>query len=129
MHAIYSIRELKRELISLILLLFLFSGLNILYSQDTRVKAHIPTGINSWTPSFLRPRVTELDSPGPDSVRRTDFTVRMRDGVIIDCLKYIPVRQTVPAGGYLTVIMVHGYGDNKNTLATFCHDQATYGYY
>jgi predicted acyl esterase len=25
--------------------------------------------------------------------------------------------------------MVHGYGDNKETLAGFCHDQAQYGYY
>ncbi len=124
MNAIYSHKTQKQLLLSLVVLLFLFSNLNSLFSQDTRT--HIPKGLNSWKPSFLLPKVT--DSPGPDSVNRTDFTIQMNDGVLIDCLKYIPVG-TAPAGGWLTVIMVHGYGDNKNTLAGFCHDQATYGYY
>lgn len=66
---------------------------------------------------------------GLDSVRRYDFTVTMSDGVIIDALKFIPSGLTPPAGGWPTVIMVHGYGDNKETLAGFCHDQAQYGYY
>lgn len=98
-------------------------------SQQFAQEKHLskPSGFNSWKPTYLLPRVS--DSPGPDSVVRTDFTITMRDGVIIDCLKYVPVRATPPAGGYLTVIMVHGYGDNKNTLAGFSHDQATYGYY
>ena len=68
------------------------------------------------------------NSAGLDSVIRTDFTVRMADGTIIDALKYIPTGQA-PAGGWPTVIMVHGYGDNKESLARFCHDQAQYGYY
>lgn len=132
MCAIISIRYLKQGLFLLIPLLFLFSGLNLLYSQDKKINSSKPSGINSWKPSFMLPKAEYypgMDSPGPDSVKRTDFTVTMRDGIIIDCLKYIPVRSVVPAGGYLTVIMVHGYGDSKNTLATFCHDQATYGYY
>lgn len=99
------------------------------FAQDTKTFLSKPTGFNSWTPSHLLPRISNNDSPGPDSVVRTDFTVQMRDGVIIDCLKYVPVRANPPAGGYFTVIMVHGYGDNKNTLAVFAHDQATYGYY
>jgi predicted acyl esterase len=63
-----------------------------------------------------------------DSVTRYDFTLTMRDGVIIDCLKFVPVTPP-PAGGWPTVIMVHGYGDNKETLAGFCKAQAEYGYY
>jgi predicted acyl esterase len=61
-------------------------------------------------------------------VQRTDFTITLRDGVIIDALKFVP-QGTAPAGGWPTVIMVHGYGDNKETLAGFCQAQAEYGYY
>jgi len=61
-------------------------------------------------------------------VSRYDFTVTMRDGVVIDALKYIP-NDPAPAGGWPTVIMVHGYGDSKETLDGFCKAQAEYGYY
>ena len=66
---------------------------------------------------------------GLDSVIRTDFTITLRDGVILDCVKFIPYGVTIPTGGFPTVIMCHGYGDNKNTLAGFCYAQAQYGYY
>jgi len=59
---------------------------------------------------------------------RTDFNITLNDGVIIDALKFVPVG-IPPAGGWPTVIMVHGYGDNKETLANFCRAQAEYGYY
>ncbi|MCI0448522.1 MAG: T9SS type A sorting domain-containing protein [Chlorobi bacterium] len=63
-----------------------------------------------------------------DSVARTNFRITMRDGVIIDCLKWVPLN-SAPSGGWPTVIMVHGYGDNKETLSEFCRLQAQYGYY
>lgn len=112
----------------LLMLLFLctlgiFTG--ILNSQSRVL--HKPAGLNTWTPSHLLPRIGDV--PGPDSVVRTDFTITLADGTIIDCLKWVPVRTPQPPWGYPTVIMVHGYGDNKNTLSQFCHDQATYGYY
>lgn len=120
-------KQLNQKLITVfvISLLFLFIYSSALFAQHKTISK--PEGFNSWKPAYLLPKVS--DGPGADSVVRTDFTITMRDGVIIDALKFIPVRQIPPAGGYLTVIMVHGYGDNKNTLATFCHDQATYGYY
>lgn len=65
---------------------------------------------------------------GLDSVTRYDFIITMRDGVVLDCLKYIPVG-TAPLGGWPTVMMCHGYGDSKETLAGFCKAQAQYGYY
>lgn len=65
---------------------------------------------------------------GLDSVTRVDFTIVLRDGTILDALKFIPVG-TPPAGGWPTVIFVHGYGDNKETLAGFAKAQAQYGYY
>ncbi|MCX7877042.1 MAG: alpha/beta fold hydrolase [Ignavibacteria bacterium] len=95
-------------------------------SQERRVLGK-PKGLNSWKPSFLLPSPYGLQTL--DSVVRTDFTITLRDGVQIDALKYVPVRQNPPAGGYLTVIMHHGYGDNKETLAEFCRLQAQYGYY
>jgi predicted acyl esterase len=61
-------------------------------------------------------------------VTRYDFWVTLRDGIKLDGLKYIP-NGTPPAGGWPTVIMVHGYGDSKETLAGFCQAQAQYGYY
>ena len=127
MNTIYS--KLSKKYITMLMgmLLFLLCYNSQSFAQDTHLSK--PTGINSWIPSHLLPRVSELDNPGPDSVIRSDFSITMRDGVIIDCLKYVPFRTNPPAGGYFTVIMVHGYGDNKNTLAAFCHDQASYGYY
>ncbi len=62
------------------------------------------------------------------TVTRTDFVVTMKDGTKLDALKFIPVGAP-PAGGWPTVIFVHGYGDNKETLAGFAKAQAEYGYY
>lgn len=70
----------------------------------------------------------KYDNAPLDSVVRTDFTVVLRDGTILDALKYVPVR-TMPAGGWPTVIFVHGYGDNKEILAGFAKSQAEFGYY
>ena len=108
--------------ISVILLCFVLMlvGSNIVYSQHYK-----PAGLNNWVPKFLPPNYR--DAP-LDSVVRYDFTVAMRDGEEMDCLKYIPATPA-PAGGWPTVIMVHGYGDNKETLAGFCKAQAQYGYY
>ena len=128
MKAIYSTFSRKQITILMGLLLFLLCYNSQSFAQGKNLLSK-SSGFNSWTPSFLLPYSAITDNPGPDSVVRTDFTIQMRDGVIIDALKYVPVRNSVPEGGYFTVIMVHGYGDNKNTLATFAHDQATYGYY
>jgi predicted acyl esterase len=107
----------------LVVLLFLFFAADS-FAQYSKSR---PGNLNSWKPTHLLPRIS--DTPGPDSVVRTDFSITLSDGTVIDALKYVPVRNPQPAGGYPTVIMVHGYGDNKETLAQFCHDQATYGYY
>src|SRR4030095_1048910 len=120
----FSIYEKLCYAILALLFIILVYSTNI-YSQD--IYSGKPTGLNSWIPSHLLPKVG--DYPGFDSVIRTDFTITLRDGVKIYALDYVPYRPTPPQGGYLTVIMVHGYGDNKNPLAGFCHDQAAYGYY
>jgi predicted acyl esterase len=107
--------------------IFLF--LAIIFSSVNSYSQHRPANLDSYNFSRLLPRINRQNSPGPDSVIRYDFSITLRDGVILDCLKFIPYGVTAPAGGFPTVIMCHGYGDNKNTLAGFCHDQATYGYY
>ena len=99
--------------------IFLF--LAILFFSVNSYSQHRPANLDSYNFSRLLPRINWQNSPGPDSVIRYDFTITLRDGVILDCLKYIPYGVTAPAGGFPTVIMCHGYGDNKNTLAGFCH--------
>jgi len=115
----------RKLLIGILALLLLILSVSGIFSQDKHITSK-PTGINSWKPAHL------LTSPYQtgllDSVIRTDFTITMRDGVIIDCLKWIPTRLH-PVGGFPTVIMHHGYGDNKETLSEFCRLQAQYGYY
>lgn len=122
MNAIKTQSTMKQAIICLIMLLFFMSYSEVTYTQSKVMNK--PGHLNSWTPSYILP----IQTDNPISVVRTDFTITMRDGVIIDCLKYIPVGAP-PAGGWLTVIMHHGYGDNKETLADFCRAQAEYGYY
>lgn len=121
MNAIKTRNKLKQLMLLFSMLLFLFPYAEVSSQHKTLSKPH---NLNSWKPTHLLPM--QLDNPIP--VVRTDFTVTMRDGVIIDCLKYIPAGAP-PAGGWPTVIMHHGYGDHKETLAEFCRLQAEYGYY
>jgi predicted acyl esterase len=121
MNAIKTRNKLKQLMLLFSMLLFLFPYAEASSQHKTLSKPH---NLNSWKPTHLLPM--QLDNPIP--VVRTDFTVTMRDGVIIDCLKYIPAGAP-PAGGWPTVIMHHGYGDHKETLAEFCRLQAEYGYY
>lgn len=105
----------------LLLIAVFFANSNLIFSQ----KLHRPAGLNSYVPKVMLPnyRMSPLET-----VTRTDFTVTMKDGAIMDCLKFVP-NAPAPAAGWPTVIMVHGYGDNKETLAGFCAAQAEYGYY
>lgn len=109
-----------------ILLAFVFSFVLIsvneqVIAQNTQLTRH--QMLNSYTPRMLPAYRDALET-----VTRYDFWIQMSDGVMIDCLKFIP-NGTPPAGGWPTVIMVHGYGDSKETLAHFCKAQAEYGYY
>jgi predicted acyl esterase len=73
------------------------------------------------------PPVPETDAPY--SVIKKDFTITLRDNVIMDCAKFYPSEANpyLP-NGYPTVIMVHGYGDRKETLEGFASAQAMYNY-
>ncbi len=65
----------------------------------------------------------------PMIVIKKDFTLTLRDNVIMDCAKFYPSGPNpyLPLG-YPTVIMVHGYGDRKETLEGFANAQASYNY-
>lgn len=71
--------------------------------------------------------------PKPDralyNIIKNDFYVLLRDGVYMDCSKFYPdTSNPYLPNGYPTVIMVHGYGDRKETLENFALAQAQYGY-
>ncbi|HMQ78680.1 MAG TPA: alpha/beta fold hydrolase [Ignavibacteria bacterium] len=99
-----------------VVVIILFTGLSS--SQQKRAR-------DSYEFLKLLPKYSNSDAL---PVTRVDFTVTLRDGTILDALKFIP-QGTPPAGGWPTVVFVHGYGDNKETLAGFAAAQAEYGYY
>lgn len=105
-----------------ILILAGFALLYIAQSADSQNK--YPRGRDNYQYLRLLPKYSDAVV----TVRRVDFTVTLRDGTILDGLKFIP-SGTPPVGGWPTVIFVHGYGDNKETLAGFAQAQAEYGYY
>ncbi len=108
-------RSAKFTILALIAI-FLFTGIS--NSQQKRAR-------DNYEFLKLLPKYTNQDAL---PVTRIDFTVTLRDGTILDALKFIP-QGTPPAGGWPTVVFVHGYGDNKETLAGFAAAQAEYGYY
>lgn len=70
-------------------------------------------------------------APGQMSsvVIKNDFLLKLRDNVQLDCSKFYPSEHNLNwANGYPCVIMCHGYGDRKETLEQFAHDQASFGY-
>ncbi|MEO8514673.1 MAG: alpha/beta fold hydrolase [Ignavibacteria bacterium] len=91
---------------------------NITFTQQKRAR-------DNYDNLQLLPKYSDAPSL---PVTRIDFTVTLRDGTILDALKFIP-QGTAPVGGWPTVVFVHGYGDNKETLAAFAQAQAEYGYY
>ncbi len=109
---------MKSAKIVLLALLFLSIAGNLSFSQQKRAR-------DNYDSFKLLPKYSDAPSV---PVTRVDFTVTLRDGTILDALKFIP-QGTPPSGGWPTVVFVHGYGDNKETLAGFAKSQAEYGYY
>jgi predicted acyl esterase len=112
--------RMKKPISTFLCIALMLAGSNLLYSQHRH-----PAGFDRYIPPLLP---NYRDAAALDSVIRVDFEVTMSDGAVMDCLKFMPVA-IPPPGGWPTVIMVHGYGDNKETLAGFCKAQAEYGYY
>jgi predicted acyl esterase len=70
-----------------------------------------------------------ISNYAPMSAAKENFFLTLRDNVQLDASKFYPVSPNpyLP-NGYPVVIMVHGYGDRKETLEGFAQAQADYGY-
>lgn len=105
----------------LILTILLFTNS---YTQEVNIK--IPKNLDRYEFKLLPPYKNNLiDLP----IISEDFTLILRDNVNLDCSKFYPVgpNPSLP-NGYPVVIMLHGYGDRKETLEGFARAQAAFGY-
>lgn len=107
--------------------LFLAMLMSLMFNFDgnAQPKKHVS---DSYQFKLLpSPPVPEMDNPY--SVIKQNFTITLRDNVVMDCAKFYPSEANpyLP-NGYPTVIMVHGYGDRKETLEGFATSQAQYNY-
>jgi len=111
----------KNKIFFLLTILILMLGLSKGWSQ------FVKTGRDS----YVIPNLPRVPSPTNDlyQVIKQDFWLTLRDGVKLDASKFYPsVSNPYLPDGYPCVIMVHGYGDSKETLEQFATSQAAYGY-
>ena len=110
--------------LKLFIILFILLLSNINFAQYK--KTHHNVSDNYQFPKF--PMVPSPMSD-PYTVVKVNFTLTLRDNVIMDCSKFYPsVSNPYLPNGYPAVIMVHGYGDRKETLEGFANAQASFGY-
>lgn len=107
----------------LLLAAIIFGSIN-LNAQSTQTYRKNP---DSWVPKMNFP--STLPTKALATVIKQDFVLTLRDGVSLDATKFYPSEPNpyLP-NGYPCVIMIHGYGDRKETLAGFAEAQASYGY-
>jgi predicted acyl esterase len=110
--------QIKHFLLVTILLVFAGSA----FSQIKR-----PANFNKY--DFQKLPSTYQNGLMAPYVVSQDFKIILRDGAEMDAAKFYPSEPNpyLP-DGYPCVIMVHGYGDRKETLAHFASAQAAYGY-
>jgi predicted acyl esterase len=70
-----------------------------------------------------------VPAAGTYTVLKSAFNVTLRDNVVLDCSRFYPnVADPNFPNGYPTVIMCHGYGENKSVDSLDAVDQASYGF-
>jgi predicted acyl esterase len=81
---------------------------------------------------FIACLTAELQAQGYSginfTVKRQDFTLRMRDSVLIDCSKFIPEGRK-PVKGWPVIMFCHGFGESKENEVPDALSQAQFGYY
>lgn len=95
------------------------------------VNSALPQFVRTGRDTYVIPNLPRVPSPTSDlyQVIKQDFWLTLRDGVKLDASKFYPaVSNPFLPDGYPCVIMVHGYGDSKETLEQFANNQAAYGY-
>ena len=111
---------------SLIILLILTAGIR---AQNNKSHGELLKKLSGSYQFPKLPMVSGKMSPGPYNVIQVNFKITLRDGVKLDCSKFYPDTNNIYLpNGFPGVIMCHGYGDRKETLAAIAHDQASYGY-
>jgi predicted acyl esterase len=115
---------MKKDLKFSQLVLIFFSLLILSSAAYAQYKPLHHPNLNDYSFPLIK---SETDAPVPVTMDST-IKVTMADGVKLEATRFIP-SGPVPSGGYKTVIMVHGYGDNMRTLYGFASGQASFGYY
>lgn len=127
---IYKGEEMKTKLYVKMAIIIVMLYANIGISQDNEINQN-NISKRKYREDYQFPKLPMVQNPRMAllGVNKQDFTITLRDNVIMDCARFFPTEPNpyLP-NGYPTVIMVHGYGDRKETLEGFANGQASYGY-
>ncbi|RPI18092.1 MAG: alpha/beta fold hydrolase [Ignavibacteriae bacterium] len=113
---------MKIKTLFVIILILYINGIS--YSQHINGQSINPSLLETYNFKLL-PGMLDGATSDVDSVQ---FNITLRDAVVLEAVKYKP-QVPPPSTGWPVIIMVHGFGSNKNVLAPLCKEQASHGYY
>jgi predicted acyl esterase len=107
--------------------LLILIGISLFSSFDLQAQNRPKKSLNNYEFKLLPSVVPQSDDPY--IVIKEDFFLTLRDGKKMDCSKFYPnASNPYLPDGYPVVVMVHGYGDRKETLEHFAFAQSQYNY-
>ncbi|MBL7127880.1 MAG: T9SS type A sorting domain-containing protein [Ignavibacteria bacterium] len=111
----------KFQILQILIAVLLFSSINL------QAQNRPPKKLDSYEFKLLPSPLPQTDDPY--IVIKNDFFLTLRDNMKMDCSKFYPnVGNIYLPNGYPVVVMVHGYGDRKETLENFAFAQSQYNY-